>query len=187
MNKLYLIGIALFVSACALSPQEIKVNPTLSDTVAVATPDSSPFNVKVIDQRETNVLGKRGGVYKETATVMSDEEMVSRLQQTLTERFTAAGYTIDDLTGNQLYVMIDNLNYEAIGENRVSEVTVAAQITATAATGAGNFSKKYKASHKQQVIKAPDDDKNAELVNNVFGAVIQRVLSDEELLQYLNN
>lgn len=187
MNKLYLIALVLLVSACALSPQVIKVDPTLSEAVSRSGAGTSPFNVKVIDQRETNVLGKRGGVYKETATVMSDDKMVTRLQQTLTERFTAAGYVIDDLAANQLYVMIDSLGYETVGENRVSEVTVQAQITATAATGAGNFSKKYKASHKQEVLKAPGDDKNAELVNNVFGAVVQRVLDDEELLQYLNN
>ncbi len=187
MNKIVLISIALLLAACALSPQEIKIDPTLSDLDNNSALVTSPFNVRVIDQRDSNVLGKRGGVYKETATISTDEGMVERLQQTLIDRFGAAGYVIDDLAENQLYVMIDTLSYEAVGEARVSEVIVAAEITATAATGAGNFSKKYKASHKQQVLKAPGDEKNIELVNSVFGAVVQRVLKDEELLQYLDN
>ena len=35
------------------------------------------------------------------------------------------------------------------------------------------------------MLKAPDDEKNDEMINEIFGAVVQRVLDDEELLGYI--
>ena len=186
MKKIIVVVfISLFLAACSLSPQVVKIDPILSDAKGSAGPGGAAFDLAVTDSRESPVLGQRGGVYKDTAVVKTEGDITARIKQKLSAAFNKAGFTIDPSASNRLNVSIVKLHYQGFGENRISEVEVGAEILATATRPGGKFSKSYKASRKKEVLKAPDDNKNEEMINEIFGAVIQRVLDDAELLDYL--
>lgn len=188
MNKvLPLFLLVLTATACMLNPQMVKIEPQLSEAQASPGIDGTTFQLIVQDLRESNILGERTTEDDKTTPVTSKEDLSETILAQLGSAFGDAGFDIDDTASKQLVVNIIALNYQGYGETRVSEIEVAAEIHATAVSENGNFSKQYKATHKQQVLKAPDNATNEALINKVFGAVVQRVLDDKELLTYLQN
>jgi uncharacterized lipoprotein len=177
---------SFYLSACGLSPQVVTINPDLNNTDAVPAEIYSTFNLTITDARKSDTLGKRGGVYKETSIVKTEGDITKKIHEKLVDAFQGAGYKIDPSATNQLNVSIVKLSYQGHGENRVGEVEVGAEILATATNSETKFTKSYKASRKKEVLKAPDEQKNESMINDIFSAVIQRVLEDEELLSYIN-
>ncbi len=188
MKQITVLTIFIFaLSACMLNPQIIRVDPTLTEAKASPGDTGTSFKLVVQDLRDSYILGQRGSDEAQSGAVKSAKDISPEIKQRLNDEFNNAGFMIDDSSDNQLVVNIVRLNYLAYGSGRINKVEVSAEINASAVTADGNFSKQYKARHAQQVLKAPDKEKNEVLVNKVLGAVVQRVLDDEELLQYLNN
>ena len=186
MKKTIIVAfITSLLTACGLSPQVVHINPELTDAKGIPAPSGTSFNLTVTDSRQSPVLGPRGGVYKETAVLKTEGDITGKVKQKLSDSFKQAGFNIDPSSNITLNVDIVRLLYRGYGENRISEVEVGAEILATATRPGGKFSKSYKASRKKEVLKAPDDEKNDEMINEIFGAVVQRVLDDEELLGYI--
>lgn len=182
-NIFSIIIVSMFFSACGLSPQIVKINPVLNE--AKVTSANTTFNILVTDKRNSQVLGLRGGVYKDTSTVKTEGDITANIQFNLAEAFEKAGYTVSPSATTKLEVSIIRLEYQGHGENRVSEVDVSAEILATVTNSVTKFTKSYKASRKKEVLKAPDENKNEVMINEILGSVIQRVLDDEELLSYI--
>lgn len=186
-NIIVVVLISLFLTACGLSPQVVMIDPVLSDAKGTPGPGGTAFDLAVTDSRESPVLGQRGGVYEDTSILKTEGDITGRIKQKLTDAFSKAGFTIDPSASNRLNVSIVQLKYRGYGKNRISEVEVGAEILVTATRPGGKFSKSYKASHKKEVLKAPDEQKNEAMINEIFGAVVQRVLDDDELLDYIKN
>jgi len=185
MKKIFsFLLLSLFLSACGLSPQIVTIDPEFSDAKVPAN-SGSTFNLLVTDARKNPMLGQRGGTYKETSDIKTEGDITARIQQKLAAAFNKAGYKIDPSATKQLNVTIVKLSYQGHGENRISEVEVSAEILATATNSKTKFTKSYKANRKKEVLKAPDEKKNEDMINKIFSAVIQRVLDDEELLSYI--
>ena len=186
MKKVIIVSlVSLFLTACGLSPQVIHIDPELTDAKGIPAPSGTTFDLSVTDTRPSPVLGPRGGVYKETAVLKTDGDITGKIKQKLVDSFKQAGFTIDSSSNTRMNVNVVKLHYRGYGENRISEVEVGAEILATVTRPGGKFSKTYKASRKKEVLKAPGDEKNEEMINEIFGAVVQRVLDDEELLGYI--
>lgn len=182
----YLPLIALFISltGCMTSPQVIKLQPEFSKSTAYLAKDVSPFSVHVVENRTSNVLGTRSPG-DEKATISTDTNSAEDIQQMLISAFIENGYPVSDYAENQLLVSIEDIGYSLESDGIIKEVKVNVEINASVVTGTDTFSKKYKVNHGKEVLKKPDDEFNVELVNKVFTVVIQRVLDDIELLDYL--
>lgn len=187
MKKFYYFFLFyLFLSACALSPQVITIDPTLIDAKR-GTIKNNTFELIVNDKRESHILGRRGGVYKDTSIIKTTGDISSKVQHKLTVAFENAGYLVKPYSNVKLRILIKNLNYKAYGKSRISEVEVDAKIIATVIKPDGALSKSYKANHKKEVLKAPTTKKNEEMINDILATVIQRVLDDNELLDSISN
>ncbi len=186
MKKIFsILLVSFYLSACGLSPQIVTIDPELSDAKAAPAKSGAAFSLLVSDARKSTTLGRRGGAYKDTSVIKTEGDITSRIHQKLSDAFNNAGYKIDSSATNQLNVSIVKLTYQGHGENRISEVEVSAEILATATNSKTKFTKSYKANRKKEVLKAPDEKKNEDMINEIFAAVIQRVLDDEELLSYI--
>jgi uncharacterized lipoprotein len=184
---LIILFISLFFSACALSPQVISINPELTVTENTTTNSSASLNLLVTDKRQSSTLGHRGGVYKDTAVIKTEGDITTKIHQNLSNAFNKAGYKVEQSSTTLLEVSIIELTYQGHGENRVGEIDVSAKILATVNNSETKVTKSYKASRKKEVLKAPSDEKNEEMINEILGDVIQRVLDDEELLAYIKS
>lgn len=187
MSRPVLCSLLFCLAACAMSPQNINIDPVLEPAAVKASTDYNAFNLLVRDERDTNILGSRGGPYAKSAVLKTREDISDKLYAVLSDAFTSAGFQLDAEATNQLIVSVTGLAYESEGENRVSAVRIRVVVKATVATINNVYTKQYKASHRTEVFMAPDAGTNNKMVNDVLGAVVQRVLDDEELLVYLQN
>lgn len=186
MRKIFsILLVSFYLSACGLSPQIVTIDPELSDAKAAPASSGSTFNLVITDARQSQTLGQRGGVYKDTSIIKTEGDITALIHQKLSNSFKKAGYNVAPSATTRLDVSIVKLAYQGHGETRISEVEVSAEILATATNASTKFTKSYKASRKKEVLKAPDEKKNEEMINEIFNAVIQRVLDDDELLSYI--
>jgi uncharacterized lipoprotein len=177
--------IFLFLTACALSPQTVKIDPDLKLPEELSVIANTRFSLSVTDKRKSPVLGQRGGVYKETAIIKTEGDITEKIRLNLIPLFEKAGYNIDKSAATRMNIVIVELTYQGYGEHRISEVEVTAKVSVTITSTAGNISKNFNASHKQEVLNAPSEEKNAELINDILSTVIQPVLNDKTLLDYI--
>lgn len=184
----YLPLITLFISltGCMTSPQVIKLQPEFTKSTAYLANDVSPFSIHVVENRASNVLGVRSAG-DTSATISTAENSANDIQQMLITAFRENGYPVTDDAENQLLVSIEDMGYVLEADGLIKEVKVNVEINASVVTSTETFSKKYKVNHGKEVLKIPDDEFNIEFVNKVFTVVIQRVLDDFELLDYLVN
>ncbi len=188
MRTRFIVFLLVFcLQGCPLSPQLVTIKPTLNDSTLEEISSYNVFKLIVRDERETNILGQRGGPYKETALLKTKEDVSENISNSLKTTFENSGFSINDETTNQLVVSLMHLSYESEGETRVSAVQISAEVKANVATLDGAFTKQYKARHRKEVLLAPNEETNEKLINDVLGAVVQRVLNDKELLVYLKN
>lgn len=177
--------IFLSLTACALSPQTVRIDPELKLPEETSVTTNTRFALTVTDSRKSPVLGQRGGVYKESAIIKTEGNISERVRSNLILLFEKAGYNIDESAVTRMNVAIVELSYQGYGEYRISEVEVAAKVSVTITSPAGNISKNFNASHKKEVLNAPSEEKNAELINDILSSVIQPVLNDITLLEYI--
>ncbi len=182
-NIFSIIIISSLFYACALSPHIVKINLELNEAKVASA--NTALNILVVDKRNSPILGLRGGVYKDTSTIKTEEDITANIHLNLANAFAEAGYIVSPSATTKLEVSIISLKYQGHGENRVSEVDLSAEILATVTNSETKFTKSYKANRKKEVLKAPDEKTNEVLINNILGIVIQRVLDDEELLSYI--
>ncbi len=175
----------LSLTACALSPQTVSIDPEFRLPQALAVTTNTRFALTVTDKRKSPVLGQRGGVYKESAIIKTAGDITEKIRLNLTQLFEKTGFNIDKSAVTRMNIAIVELTYQGYGEHRINEVEVAAKISVTITSAAGNISKNFNASHKKEVLNAPSEEKNAELINDILSTVIQPVLSDKTLLEYI--
>ncbi len=177
--------IFLSLAACALSPQTVSIDPGFK------LPEGSPkttnirFALNVSDKRKSPILGQRGGVYKESALIKTEGNITEKIQLNLTRLFEKTGYNIDASANTRMNIAIVELTYQGYGETRISAVEVSAKIAVTITSPSGNITKNFNASHKKEVLNAPGEEKNEELINDILSTVIEPVFDDKTLMEYI--
>jgi uncharacterized lipoprotein len=177
--------VCLYLTGCALSPQVVTIDPALSNPNDIVVATGTRFALLVSDTRKSEILGTRGGVYNDTAIVKTEGDITQKIRTHLTRLFETAGYIIDSSATTRMNIAIVDLTYQGYGENRISEVEVSAKISVTVSSPAGKISKNFNASHRQEVLKAPNENKNEEIINDIMSTVIQPLLDDKVLLDYI--
>ena len=77
--RLFILSVpVLFLSACALSPQIIVIEPDIS--VQGNSVQPLVLQLEVVDGRDSPILGQRGGIYKETSHISTSENMTTTLR-----------------------------------------------------------------------------------------------------------
>ena len=190
MKKLLIICSCLFIlSACALSPQTVIVNPELSTVTASTASSDSRLSLEVADPRASTIIGQRGGVYKTTSDIRTDANMTSSLRQKLAAAFINIGYEVVPAEASakaRLLVEVVELKYTANEEELINNIETKVVIRATCQKGSEQYASTYRVTHNKEVIKAPSEEKNAELVNGVIAKALDKLLSDEELIAFID-
>ncbi|MBL1142190.1 MAG: hypothetical protein HND53_09195 [Proteobacteria bacterium] len=186
-NLIAIIFVSLFLTACGLSPQVVKIDPSLSDAKSAPPSSDITFALVVSDRRDSPIMGTRGGVYKETSVIKTKGDITKKIHEKLVSSFNKANYKVDSSAAMQLDVAINKLTYQGFGENRISEVEVSTEILVTVTRAGGNYTKTYKANRKKEVLKSPSEEKNEEMINDILSTAIQRVLDDNDLLDYIKS
>jgi uncharacterized lipoprotein len=185
MNSSKIFFITLVLGGCALSPQTVIIAPVIN-TPAAGPQSGRAITIAVNDARNNNVIGTRGGVYRDTAHITADTNMTTSLKAILSNALRGLGYSVVDNSSVSLTVDVAELRYNATGEPNVTAVEIAAAVNAACRNGSLVMNNSYRVTDKQEVLKAPSGGRNQELINATLGTALQRMMSDPKLFECLS-
>ena len=187
-HTLLLIWAIILLQACALSPQVVIINPELAPGGGHTATKPLSLRIDVVDPRSSPVIGQRGGVYKETSHISTDENMTTTLQKKLSAIFTSHGYTVLSEERADVYLTVNtsNIKYTVIKDKLLDQIQIDIQLEAVCQKGNRQFKRNYTVSRKKDVVKTPDMEDNETLVNEAMAIVLQNLLEDEVLFNFID-
>ena len=181
-----LLGLA--ASASAREPQVVVLLPTLTGPPGqIAVPRTVELTVR--DDRDTKVIGSRGGVFIANYIINSEDDISPGLSELLSQELERQGYAvIAPGTGGEvtLSVGLQNLTYAMTGTVGI-EVVLAASVEVICTKGGDTLTSRYRTNHKEEFAFPPNEEKNSELINMVLGKSLDQMLADSELRAFMSN
>jgi uncharacterized lipoprotein len=181
-----LAGTLLLLGGCALSPQEVTLKPDPS-VPAANLGKNAPVRVTVVDDREDEAFGTRGGVYKDTALIRPANDITAEIREIVRNGLQKQGFNAYNppAEATNLSIHIDTLSYVPESGAVVNQVTTRAVLKAVArrpdVTHRGTF--RSKVTH--DVPFTPDARRNETMLTDVLARSLERMLADAKLLAFL--
>jgi uncharacterized lipoprotein len=178
--------LAVFITACAQSPQRINVQPMLAikgDSVG----NGRAILVSAADQRQNKVLGSLGGVYGDTATLTVGNNIEQALTSAANALLAAQGYVVNspDPSALQLTIVVESLTYQPQPQTVGSDVKLAAVLRADVSKRGETFSGRYQSDSERRSVTAPDQKDNEKYVNELLSDTLERMFGDNRLREFL--
>ncbi|MTI15540.1 YajG family lipoprotein [Sansalvadorimonas verongulae] len=182
LTALVFVGL---LGGCALSPQNVTIAPDVrlaADTVKL----DGPVTVTAFDERVTPWLGTRGGVYKESNRIGIANNLQDAVKASVEMALVEQGMTPGSSTdAPQFQVYVDTLEYKVPASNYVSRVDLKAAIRVTVRAGEQFYQGAYSATDSKRVLKAPSDDDNTQMINEILAKAIGRAFADPGLMRFM--
>lgn len=176
---------SLLVSACALSPQTITVAPLL----AVAPENigqGQTVNVVVQDNRKDGTIGSRGGVYNQSSTIRSSNDVADAIRAQVESGLAAQGYVLTGTeAGNLLRVGIDQLSY-VVPEGAVAtsaDITVVLRVSAQ--RDGKQFETTYRSAVNHRFPVSPTATQNEKWINEALTETLARFFADTKMRTFM--
>lgn len=180
--------LALGPGGCARSPQVVVLSPSLAGPPGkIAAPRTLELSVR--DDRASKVIGSRGGLYAETSTITTENDIGPGLRKLLAEKLEQQGYTVvPSGSGGQvkLEIELQKLTYHT-GGSMLTEIKISSSVGVTCTKGGETLTSRFETHHRQEFATAPDEAENAALINMVLGRTLDQVLSDKELRDFMSS
>jgi len=178
----------MLAGGCALSPQSINIDPAIDTSGLSTMADGPALALAVDDNRGGDVLGTRGGVYAGTAEIRTTGDIRAPVRRELAAALETMGYRVVE-SGNSadadLRVIIDEVNYQAIGDSVVKAVEIAVVLRVAATVDNREYTGRYRGRRTTDVLTPPNTEKNETMINEALSHVLERVLTDSELHTFL--
>jgi uncharacterized lipoprotein len=187
LMKTLALASLLLLTACAQSPQAIRMAPSFSAPIA-QDGRNRPVHVRVSDNRQNKVLGSRGGTYRDTSVITIANNLSLAVEAPLAKHMAAMGYDTDSLSADtvDLHVIFDSLVYNHPIENEVGhDMDMLAAVNVEARRGNEHYEGRYRVKRKQKFFNAPNESRNAELVNELVVEVLSSMFEDPKLVAFL--
>ena len=184
-----LFVIITILSGCALSPQVVVINPDIEVNKTGTISKAATIRLSVVDARGSVVIGQRGGIYKDTSDISTDERMAASLERNVGAALKALGYAVvsnNEGASADLTVKITSLTYVAHTEDLLDKIEVKASIQAVCQKGSKQFTGGYNATRKKDFVKVPSMEQNETIVNEAIGIALQAMLKDNDLMAFID-
>ncbi len=182
-----LLGLSLV--GCAHSPQQLRPQPRITAQLA-AVGQGQPVVVRVVDGRQSPVLGTRGGLYPETSAIsVQGQDILPRLQTEAEAAVRLLGFTPSQNAYNapQLTLTLADLKYQSPKDGSyVTEANISASFRADVQNSNRRYSGRYGASLNQRFGMAPNQETNTKLVGDVLSDALTRAFKDPVIGQLLS-
>lgn len=175
------------ISACALSPQVVDIYPQVKVS-GPAYGQGRQVDVQVVDKRDSQILGSRGGVYDSSSTITINNNLQSAVLATAQDGLKQLGFNGN--SGAQpatMVITINQLTYDTKQKNLLYYVDLEASMSVTTTIAGNVHTGNYKTQGNHQFGQAPDAAKNASILNKLISDTIDRALSDNNLAKFILN
>ncbi|HTT07527.1 MAG TPA: YajG family lipoprotein [Gammaproteobacteria bacterium] len=174
------------LAACALSPQTVDIAPSISvnpETIG----HERRVALSVIDARVRPVLGTRGGVYGDTATLSPSGDITAGVRKAVAEALVTKGFKIADAPPADLSMRIEvnDVGYAGKGAPVVRKVGTAAKVSVIASREGREYTSHAAVTQSKEVLEAPDVAENQTLINTTLSKALEKLLNDPGLMDFL--
>jgi len=189
MHKLLLLALCAFVNGCAFKPQKANIAPT----VAVMASDEGKgvsVAVRVVDERPSKSLGRRGSAYGVAAEITQAQEISFIVQREVANSLEKKGFSVveySDSLNPRLTVEVRLLEYSTSQGFFSGGVQIKGALKANAVNGAKTYEKMYRSETEERVIMVPTPATNERWINDALSEVLNQLLNDNSLHGVLKN
>ncbi|MCB1615011.1 MAG: hypothetical protein KDI30_03255 [Pseudomonadales bacterium] len=178
---------ALSISGCALSPQQIAIKPQ----IVVEPRDygkQQQLIVETLDERSNDILGVRGGVYKDTSIIQLENAFSKAITREVIKALSSWGFDPIETSSQKLpefTLSVQSIDYETNDRTVANTITTTIKMALKVQWGKTAYAGNYSASRSRTFIKAPTEAANTRLINELSSAVLQEIFDDPELAAFL--
>ncbi len=181
------LAVAAFLSGCALSPQTVRLTPII-DVAPRSIGSDRQLAIEVVDARPRREFGTRGGVYGDSSLLLPESEITTPIRQALVGalldyRFRVAPPGVE--LPLRLTVTVEDLRYSPSGSPVVRAIRTELRLRVQARNAGRDYTTDYAASTTREVLSAPSPEENEQIINRVVSKGLERMLTDERLLEFL--
>jgi len=188
MNPLFKtlgLSLTLVLSACAVSPQSVVLQP-LAAVTGPAYGQGRALTIIVEDRRTNSSLGSRGGVYEASSTISISNDIKSALLLAAQKAAAQLGFNGNSSAEPaQLTLVLEQLTYDTQTQSLIHTVSLDAKITLITTVNGSSHTGHYQTEASHKFPRLPDAQKNSEIINNVLSTSLERGFSDISLANFL--
>lgn len=181
------LAAAAFLSGCALSPQTVRLTPVI-DVAPRSIGSERQLAIEVIDARPRREFGTRGGVYGDSSLLLPSTEITTPIRQALAGALLDYRFRVAQPAAElplKLTVTVEDFRYTPSGSPLVRAIRTELRLRVQARNGGSDYTTEYTAATTQEVLGAPSPEENERIINRVLSKALQRMLTDERLLEFL--
>lgn len=179
MMSLALLG------GCALSPQVVNIAPQASVS-GPAYGQGRGVNVEVISKLPSKTLGSRGGIYSDTSTITINNDLSAAVKLTAEHALQQLGFSnTSSATPADISISIETLTYSSHVKNLIYHVDVETALKVTTVINGSVHEGNYRTEGAHQFTQAPDEEKNAKVINQLLSDTMARAFSDPNLAKFM--
>ena len=183
--RLFILSVfVLFLTACALSPQIIVIEPEIN--VQGKSVQSRTLRLEVTDGRNNPIVGQRGGIYKDTSHISTSENMTTTLRRSLVKALQKQGHSVADGAADaDLSVRVNDIYYTVHKGKVLYTIEVHVDVSAIVRKQGREFTGDYRATRKKEHLKLPGIEGNEQLVNEAMALVLEHMLGNREFNKFM--
>lgn len=188
MKKLFVVlaGLVL-LCGCAFTRQQANLSPTLN-VVSSDVGKNVTVGVRVIDERPSKSLGRRGTDYGAAAEITEAQDLAVVVQQQVIDGLRKRGFNpVDYGEGKdpRLTVEVRLLEYSTSQGFWTGGVHIKGVLKAVAVRAGNNYERMYRTEKEERVVFVPTAKTNEQWINDVLTDVLRQLLEDAELFRFL--
>jgi len=188
VKGLWVLLCVLSLGGCAYIDQNLRVEPQLT-VLQSNVGNGKKVALRVVDDREKQLIGKRADGYGfAAAKISTEQDLAALLKNSFMEGMHKKGFEpVGDNDSNILLkVTLRSLSYDASRglwtAGNIGEATV--RIMASQVSGK-TFEKTYRSQKEIRTAFIGSQETNAKVVNGALNDVLDKIFADEELWRFL--
>lgn len=187
MKRLWALMFIFFLSGCAYIDQNLRVNPQLS-IADMNIGKGKKVAVRTIDDRDQQLIGKRGVQYFPGGKISNDQDLAEVLKNALIQGLHKKGFEPVKENESSLVMKgeLRSLEYtSSMGLWTGGNIgTAVVKIIATDSSGK-TYEKTYRGQSEVRTCFVGSQETNSKVVNDALTEALNKVFEDKELLSFL--
>lgn len=185
-HRLMIMATALLLGGCALSPQQINVQPA-PQVSSGNLGHNQAVKVIAVDSRGQLAFGSRGGVYADSATIAPANDVRQAIADAVRQGLQKLGFNAYNPgdAATTLEVRLEELSYTPEQGAVVNQVTLKLKLRAVATRGNTTHTGTYQSNVVHKSLFTPSQADNQTMINDILGEAIQRMLGDPSMSAFL--
>ncbi|MGH6890791.1 MAG: YajG family lipoprotein [Dongiaceae bacterium] len=170
---------------CALVDESVTLRPT-TQVSASAVGHGQRVGLNVVDERTTTIIGFRGPL--RTAEITTAQDVRQVVNDAVAQGLRNLGFDPIAHTGAvpvTLVVQIRELSYEATSGFLTGGIYTRAALKAIARRNQDSFEELYRVEEEERTVVVPTEASDAERINLALSHAIDKMFTDQRLLDFL--